>query len=122
MDAPQVDVGAETAEIRSPVERCSRGSLQPIVKFQRLIAATVSLRVLSRNCRGRLARKGPIGAAIELPGGCRRRAPTSRSGRRRSNWIAGLLLKAVSVMHRVVDEVVWWPFSEKSGTISTPPE
>ena len=36
---------------------------------------TGSLRVLSRNRRRGLARNGPLGAAIELPGGCRRRAP-----------------------------------------------
>ena len=37
---------------------------------------TGSLRVLSRNRRRGLARNGPLGAAMELPGGCRRRAPT----------------------------------------------
>ena len=40
---------------------------------------TGSLRVRSRNRRRGLARNGPLGAAVELPGGCRRRAPTRRS-------------------------------------------
>ena len=37
---------------------------------------TGSLHVLSCSRRRGLARNGPLGAAIELPGGCRRRAPT----------------------------------------------
>ena len=37
---------------------------------------TGSLCVLSRNRRRGLARNGPLGAAMELLGGCRRRAPT----------------------------------------------
>jgi hypothetical protein len=35
----RVVVGAETGEIGSPVDRCPRGSVQPTVKFQGLIAA-----------------------------------------------------------------------------------
>jgi hypothetical protein len=53
------------------------------------LSTTGSLRVLSRNCRRGLARNGPLGAAVELPGGCRRRAPTRRSAWRRSEASIG---------------------------------
>ena len=43
-------------------------------------STTGFLRVLSRNRRRGLARNVPLGAAIELPGGGRRRAPIRRSG------------------------------------------
>jgi hypothetical protein len=64
----------------SPSGRTFHTCQMPRMAAVRDYPTTGSLRVLSRNRRRGLARNGSPRAAIELPGECRRRAPTRRSG------------------------------------------
>jgi hypothetical protein len=65
----------------SPLRAFSTGQM-PRTAAVRDYPRTGSLRVRSRDCRRRLARNGRFGVATEVPGGCRRGAPTRRSARR----------------------------------------